>query len=581
MSAIRPHAIRGCLASLFAGLLLMLSVPAAVGVIPLESMPAWTSVPDGHYATGGAWADVDGDGWLDMVVTNGNDMARQSLVIYHNQADGTLPAQPTWSASDIDYHGHLDCGDIDGDGLVDVAVGVYIGPAGFSEPGRVKVYLNDGAGGFHLLPDWIAADRVYCFSVALGDADGDGDLDLACACGDDYQSHPEYQRVYFNQGGTLEASPSWESSELGYALDVCWGDIEDDGDMDLAFCGTTSPMRVYLNAQTAGGGLATTASWESTDLPQSGNTTAFGDWDGDRFPELAVADNNQLGGEGRFKVYANTGGTLSPTPAWISFNGGYGSHVSWIDLDLDGDPDLAAGRWWGNCRIYENTGGALTSQPVWTSSTSSVIENMFWGDVDLDGLRDTGRTIASGDGARTFFPLGTAPVYSVDGVWVDGVPQSADAYAVHLGNGWISLASPPPPGQGNVRIHYSYSVDLDLGVTNWDPTVGNYLFRNTVLATSVPELATALSDLRARPNPMSERTWVQYHGPAVVHARLRIVDAAGRARRTLHDGAIDGELVTWEWDRRDNSGRRVENGTYFACLETPGARGVTRLAVVQ
>lgn len=561
--------------------LLLLIVPAAWAAIPLETSPAWTSAADGHYATGGAWADVDNDGWLDMVVSNGNDMARQTLVVYRNQGDGTFPAHPSWSATDIDYHGKLDCGDINGDGLIDVAVGVYIGEAGFDEPGRVKVYLNDGAGAFHATPDWVSADRVYCFSVALGDADGDGDLDLACACGDDYYEHAEHQRIYFNDAGTLEALPAWQSSELGYAVDVVWGDIEDDGDMDLAFCGTSTPMRVYLNAQTAGSGMATTASWQNSDAPQAGNTTALGDWNGDRFPELAVADNSQLGGQGRFKVYANTGGLLGTTPTWVSQNGGYGSHVSWADLDLDGDLDLLAGRWWGNCRVYENTGGVLTAQPVWTSATSSVIENMFLGDVDRDGVRSTGRAIASGDGARTFFPLGTAPALSIDGVWVNGVAQPASAFAAHLGHGWISFDAPPPPGSQNVTIHFTYSVDLDLGVTTWDANIGNYLFLNAGPPTAVPELASALSNLRALPNPLTARTWLRYRGPALGHASLRILDVSGRVRRTLHDGAIDGELVTWEWNRLDDSGRRVENGTYFACMEATGVRGVTRLVVIQ
>jgi hypothetical protein len=564
-----------------AAFLLFAFVPAATqAAMPLQTSPVWTSAPDGHYATGGAWADVDGDGWLDMVVSNGNDMARQTLVIYHNNGDGTLPLHPTWSATDIDYHGHLDVGDINGDGLVDVAVGVYIGAAGFSQPGRVKVYLNDGAGAFHATPDWIAADPVYCFSVALGDADGDGDLDLACACGDDYQTHPERQRIFFNQNGTLETTPSWRSSETGYALDVCWGDVDEDGDLDVAFCGASTPLRLYRNGQTQGAGIATTASWQNTDLPEHGNTSAFGDWNGDGYPELAVADNNQMGGAGRFKVYANLAGTLGTTPLWLSNDGGYGSHVSWIDLDLDDDLDLVTGRWWGACRIYENTGGTLTLQPVWVSTTNSVVENMFYGDLDNAALRDTGRTLASGDGARTFFPLGTAPVYSVDGVWVDGVPQPATAYAAHLGNGWISFDTPPPSGLSNVSIHYSYSIENDLGVTNWDPDIGNYVFQNDGVPTGTREPALAMADLHARPNPLVNATWLRHEGPRGSYVRLRILDVNGRLVRTLHDGPIDGERVTWEWDRRDDGGRRVTSGTYFARLDAAENAGRARLVVL-
>ena len=79
-------------------------------------------------------------------------------------------------------------------------------------------------------------------------------------------------------------------AEIGYALDVTWDDIDLDGDLDLAFAGIEGPNRVYLNHQTTGGGIQTTAGWSSIDL-NYGNTGAFGDWDGNGYPEFAVADN--------------------------------------------------------------------------------------------------------------------------------------------------------------------------------------------------------------------------------------------------------------------------------------------------
>ncbi len=531
-------------------------------VVPLEVTPYYQSTPLSHIATGGGWADTNQDGWLDMVVANGNDISRQSLVVYFNDGAGGFPPTPSWSSLDVDYHGHLDIGDVNGDGVLDAAVAVYIGPAGFSQPGKVKLYLGDpGTGAFSDTPDWESAVNFYCFAVALGDADGDGDLDLACSAGESYTSVSERQKIFFNEGGTLEATPSWESSELGHALDVAWEDVDLDGDLDLAVCGIDSPNRIYLNRQTEGGGIPTTADWTSTDPLNNGNTSAFGDWDGDGWPEFAIADNNQLGGYGRFKVYGNVAGTLNTTPDWQSASSGYGSHVSWVDIDLDFDPDLAAGRWWGAVRLYENTGGGLTNSPVWTSSTNSVIENCFWGDVDNDALVTGGTTIASGDGARTYVKLARSPVRAVTEVRVDGELLLPDGFCVHLERGWISLATPPAPG-ALIEVRFTYSLDLDLGVTNWDSGIGNYVFRNAGTPTSVGDFAASSMLLDAAPNPFRGSTVFRYRGPEG-DARLEIFDVRGRRVRELHAGAVSG-LQSWEWDGRDQRGRALAGGVYLA-----------------
>jgi hypothetical protein len=544
--------------------------------MPLETSPSYISLAAGDVATGGGWADLDGDGWLDMVVANGNDISRQRIKIYHNNGDGTFPATATWSSGDVDYHGHLDLGDVNGDGLVDLAVGVYLGTTGFDAPGKAKVYLNDGAGAFSSTPDWVSGESFYCFSVAFGDADGDGDLDLAAVAGESYFGPPEFPRVFYNEGGVLESIASWKADELVYALDVSWGDVELDGDLDLLYCGISNESRLYVNGQTTGGGLSTVDAWENFDGPQYGNTSAFGDWDGDGYPELAVADNDQLGGDGFFKVYGNFGGALTTVPTWNSSTGGFGSHVSWVDLDVDGDLDLGAGRWFGRSFIYENTGGGLAASPDWQSTATSVVENMFWGDVDNDGLRDDGVSVAFGDGARTFMKLGHAPVRAITEVRVDAVVLDASAYAVHAAQGWISLAAPPAMG-AEIQVSYAYSVDLDLGVTNWDSNIGNYVYTNATTV-DVPDIVAAVADLTARPNPMRSRTVLRFHGEGATTATLDIFDAGGRRVRVLHRGALSGGLRTWEWDGRAETGARVTAGVYFARFSADGL--VRRVKVV-
>ena len=144
---------------------------------PLSRTASWESKEEG-YATGAGFADFDGDGDRDLLVAYGNDIQKGPLALYEN-ADGALSTTAVWLSESKHYYGHLSIGDLDGDGDPDVAVSRFLGDAGFSEPGGVEVWLNDGGA---LVLAW-EESGFHSFSCALGDIDGDGDLDLAAAVG--------------------------------------------------------------------------------------------------------------------------------------------------------------------------------------------------------------------------------------------------------------------------------------------------------------------------------------------------------------------------------------------------------------
>ncbi|MGA9115279.1 MAG: FG-GAP-like repeat-containing protein, partial [Bacteroidota bacterium] len=465
-------------ASLFG--LILSAWAAAPAQVPYGVSPSWVSAANGLVATGAAWLDVDRDGRLDLAVACGNDIARQRVVLYGNGGTGTLPIQPTWQSGDVDFHGHAASGDVNGDGFPDLAVSVYLGPAGFSQRGRVKLYLNAG-GTLCALPSWTSRDSLYSFSCSFGDADGDGDLDLAVAGGEAYGSRPERNRIYFNRGGTLDSLPGWMAARTGYSYDVAWMDVELDGDLDLVFADTRGSNHLYLNR---GDSIDASPAWESADAPGFANSLFAGDINGDGFPDLAVSDNSQLGGSGRFKMYRNAGGTLEQLPFWTSAWGGYGSGITLADCDGDGDRDLLTGGWWQPCRIYLNAGGVFPPDPQWSSATGSVVEAIVCGDVDGDGLEE--RVISfPGDGFRKLFLFGSSPLHEIRSVMTGGDTLPPSAYCYDLENGWISTAAPVPAGTW-LRAHVRLSGDLDFAVTNWDGSVGDYLFLNTGSPSAVP-----------------------------------------------------------------------------------------------
>lgn len=467
----------------------MLLVPLllAQGPVPYPTAPAWSSYPGG-VTTGGAYADLDRDGWLDLVVANGNDIRRQRVEVYYNDGAGAYPANPQWSSGDVDYHGHLAVGDVDGDGWEDVAVSVFLGAGGFGSKGRVKLYRNLG-GTLESLPSWSCSDRFYTFSCAFGDADSDGDLDLAVAVGEPYYGAPEQNRIYFNVGGTLQLTPGWLSAQADHAMDCVFADADHDGDLDLAFCTASGPNRIHHQT---GGVISAAAGWSSADNnSQNGNTLCFADATGDGLLDLAVSDNDQLaGGLGRFKLYRNSGAGLATTPYWSAF-GGMVSAVAFGDLQLDGFPDLAGGIWFAGTRIFLNDAGSFSGTHSWRGASNSTVEALAFGDTRNLALQTRiGETFVPG-GVIRLFRLAQTPVHELLEVRADGVPLAPSEYCWNREDGWISVATPP---LNFLKVDYLASESLDLLVTNWDQSIGNQIFRRDPLVkvSAVPTGPTSL-----------------------------------------------------------------------------------------
>jgi len=464
------------LAALLASAILA-PVRAGAGM-PFATTPDWVSADLTDVSTGGALVDLDRDGWLDLVVSNGNDMARQPLVVYYNRGDGTFPDYPDWSSLSAEYHGQLSVGDVNQDGWPDVAVSVFLGPAGFDEPGWAALYLNDGAGVLPATPSWQSAERFYTFAVALGDADGDGDLDLAVATGEDYYhlGQPEPNYLYYNQGGTLGAAAGWVSWESEHNFGLAWGDADGDGLLDLAFSGAFAPHRIHFQGA---GGLPTSSGWESAPATGTSTRCALGDIDRDGRADFAVAQNNQLGGDGHVLLFAGTPGGISDTQTWTSAYEGYSSEALLGDANDDGWLDLLTGGWGANSvysdqvRIHPNRYvRPPDAAPAWVSATGSVVERVLLGDVNNDGLRQDVERFP-GDGARKAFRLRRVPFRDVLRVTSDGSDLPPDEYAFSAEEGWISLAEAPGV---LLEVEYSWSGRLDMVVLNWDANQGNFLF---------------------------------------------------------------------------------------------------------
>ena len=117
-----------------------------------------------------ALGDLDGDGDLDVFITNGDRSGSFPSLVWLNDGTGrfTDSAQQLGSS----FFGWIVLGDLNGDGSLDAFI------SNFQQPNQI--WFNDGSGNFSDSGLRLSGEATTR-GCALGDLDGDGDLDVFVA----------------------------------------------------------------------------------------------------------------------------------------------------------------------------------------------------------------------------------------------------------------------------------------------------------------------------------------------------------------------------------------------------------------
>jgi hypothetical protein len=323
-----------------------------------------------------AFADIDGDGDNDLLVTGADIDSEHRTILYSNQ-DGIFTANPDVPFPDL-LHSTITFFDLDADADPDLLL------TGETETGdRVaQLYTNEGGQFTEVLNT--PFDGVYRGSVATADIDGDSDLDLFIT-----GANPNEERIaklYTNQDGSFTEVLN-TSFEGVLRSSVAFADIDGDDDPDLLITGTNSSddpiTKLYTNQD------GSFSEVPNTPFPAvDRGAVAFADIDGDTDPDLVLTG----WGVSSFLtiLYHNEGGVfteVSNTPLL----GVVYSSVAFADVDNDGDPDLlimgAPAAENPFTRLYTNEAGVFTEVSD-TPFFGGWLGSVAFADVDGDGDLD-------------------------------------------------------------------------------------------------------------------------------------------------------------------------------------------------
>ena len=377
------------------------------------------------------WGDINNDGYLDLIIpTHGLNVLPRHPYVYINNGNGTFSdayATSGIQASGLDsrdWHGYA-FGDFDGDGNLDLFI-----TEGAKRGALVKRdLLFKGLGNGQFIN--VTSSAGIEDSANRGrsgfwvDYNNDGNLDLFV------KNFHGKNCLYRNNGdGTFtDVAQSAGLANVTAGTDsgttVSWADYDHDGYMDVFIAGDNTRDALFRNQ---GDGTFVDVTASTGIAPRlGGKGIAWGDYNNDGFLDVYIARGDQgnqnfsrkdtlykNNGNGTFVDMTDATGLATTANTWSANWGDY-NNDGLLDLFVT-NPGLPIGTN-NSCFLYHNNGdGTFTnvSNEVGLALADSIFapKGAAWGDYDNDGFLDLIIKNGIGSGKTTgFFAKGTHRLY--------------------------------------------------------------------------------------------------------------------------------------------------------------------------
>ena len=367
-----------------------------------------------------SFADYDNDGdidWLARIDYNG------ILFICNNRgltANGDLNATRGSLDSFIE---DAEFADVNGDGWADIITS--------SRGSGVRIRLNNQAGGFTLSQTILGSDFSPAqapWNFAVGDVENDWDLDIILSS---YRTNQRYHVLKNDGNGSFSIGWQSPSVPLYETFSMHMADLNGDGLDELITFGSFNHYNVWENNGDGSftGRFSVDPINTSYTIGIDQYDSNLGDIDGDGDIDLVVTEYQYTTSSYTVSIYENIGDLNNFTRRQALVPPAGLSGARWVSLaDVDGDGDLDLGTSFHSDfnqalpHIYANDGFGNFSQ-AWTGGNlyPNHARQLYFADADSNGSLDL---FTFGYYGSTFYGNATVVDLDADG---DGVLDSEEA----------------------------------------------------------------------------------------------------------------------------------------------------------